>query len=136
VKGLVWTCFLFLGTYAYCDGAVCIRHVAVPGYPRLARMASLQGSVTVDFEVSPDGQVISASGSGAANRLLIRASEENIQQWTFRPPDQRGTSPTKRRIVYVYKLEGRKLYYDPPPTVVLDWPDRLQITTNPPEPQP
>jgi TonB family protein len=133
VKWLVLTSFLVLSTVAYCADAMCVRHLVAPGYPHLARMASLQGSVTVDFEIAPDGRVISASGSGAAHKLLISTSEENIRQWTSGPLQPPGTSSTKHTITYIYKLEGKELYYDPPPTVVLDLPDRVEITTHPPE---
>jgi hypothetical protein len=96
-------------------------------------MASLQGPVTVAFEISSDGRVISARGSGAAHKLLISTSEENIRQWTFARLPASGTSPAKHTITYVYKFEGKELYYDPPPSVVLDLPGRVEITTHPPE---
>lgn len=133
MKSLFLTSFLFLGTAAYGGERTCVRHLVAPGYPHLARMASLQGSVTVNFEILPDGRVISASGSGAAHKLLISASEENIRLWTFEPLQPPATSPAKRKITYVYKFKGKQLYHDPPPTVVLDFPDRVKITTHPPQ---
>ena len=112
MKRLLLTAFLFSSAAACGADATCPRHLVAPGYPHLARMASLQGSVTVEFEISPDGKVISASGSGAVHKLLITASEENIREWTFEPLKAPLTSPSKHTITYIYKLAGKDLYYD------------------------
>ena len=130
---------LFLVSTVASHGAdqICVRHLPVPGYPRLARMARLQGSVSVELEIGADGKVLSAKGSGA-HRLLARASEENIRQWSFGAvPGGAASVPARRhRVIYVYKLEGKEECYDSPPIVVLDLPDRIQVTGHPPEPQP
>jgi TonB family protein len=99
-------------------------------------MAQLEGTVTVVIEIGSDGRVISAKASGPS-KLLERASEENARHWTFSgPPTRLGSGSRQTKITYVYKLEGKPQYYDPPPTVVLDLPERVEITSQPPEPQP
>lgn len=101
--------FLLLLVSAACCGGeeVCVQHVVVPGFPHLARMASIQGPVTVEIEIGEDGKVVSAKASGV-HRLLERASEENIRQWTFRPSTLTGRPISKRlRITYIYKLAGQ-----------------------------
>lgn len=130
-------CLLFsMSAVCYGGDDVCVRHLVVPGFPRLARMARLQGPVTIEIEIGEDGKVVSAKASGV-HRLLERASEENIRQWTFRPATLTG-SPISRqlRITYTYKLVGKEQYDDPPPYVVFDLPHRVEITSRPPEPQP
>ena len=129
-------CVFILAT-ATCAGAqvLCVRHMVVPGYPRLARLARLQGSVSVIIQVDARGAVISASASGAS-KLLQRAAKQNLQGWTFYPRPVGGGSSTRLAITFIYRLEGREEYYDPPSRVVLDLPSSVQIATNPPEPQP
>jgi TonB family protein len=113
---------------------MCVRHVVAPGYPHLARNASLQGIVTVEITISADGRVLSAKGSGA-HQLLVSASVDNVRQWRFGSLNGVGASTTTRVIIYQYVLRGKELYMDPPPSVILDLPDRVEITTHPAEPQ-
>ena len=130
--------FLLFMVTVSCSGAekICVRHVIVPGYPRLARTARLQGLVRIDVGIGADGKVTSAKASGI-NKFLDRAAEENIRRWSFSPAAATGSSVPRHTIVtYVYRLDGKQEYYDPPPTVVLDLPYRVEITSNPPEPQP
>lgn len=129
---------LFILVTSTCGSAqrVCVRHMIVPGYPRLARTARLQGSVNIEIQIDAEGTVVSAVASGA-NKVLQRAAEQNLRQWTFYPRLLTGgSSSTRLKVTFVYRLEGEQEYYDPPPRVVLDIPSRVQITTNPPEPQP
>jgi TonB family protein len=111
----------------------CVKHILVPRYPRLARIAQFQGTVTVNIQIGIDGTVVSAASSGP-DELLRRASEENAKHWTFCPAQD--ATPRKHTITYVYKLEGPKEYYDSPPIVTIDLPDRVEIIGNPPEPMP
>jgi hypothetical protein len=114
---------------------LCVRDVVVPAYERLARTAQLQGSVTVEIQVGPDGKIVSAKGRGA-HPLLIRETERNIREWTFGPFPKDTKFPVRHTVVYVYKLEGAERYDDPPPKVMLHLPDRVEITTNPAQMQP
>jgi len=114
---------------------VYVHHIVVPGYPNLARMAFLQGSVRVEVIIGEDGRVLSAKGSGASN-LLVRASEENVRQWVFCVGSAKNHMALKRTAIYVYRLEGKEQNYELMPRVVLDLPWHIEITAHPPEPQP
>jgi hypothetical protein len=130
--------FLFFLLVLYCragDDPICVQHLVVPGYPRLARLAQYKGTVNVELEIGADGRVVSAKGTGA-NALLVRASEENALQWVFERTAMSANSTLKRTITYIYSLAGKKEYYDSPPLVVFDLPNRLEITAHPPDPQP
>jgi TonB family protein len=122
---------------AACLGAdqTCAKHVVVPGYPRLARVARLEGTVNVEIQVDSRGKVISAKASGG-HKLLQSASEENIREWTFDSSMLSGGQPRRLQIAYLYRLEGKEQYHDAPPKVILDLPDRVEIIAHPPEPQP
>ncbi len=65
----------------------------------------------------------------------MRATEDNVRQWTFGPFPKGRKFPVKHKIVYTYKLEGKPAYNDAVLTVVFDLPDQVQITTNPPQVQ-
>jgi TonB family protein len=113
-----------------------VQHLVVPEYPSLARMARLQGTVTIEVEIGRDGKVVEAKAHGA-HPLLQRESEKNLRQWTFHAePGAPDSVMTHATITYVYKLGGKEMYHQPVPTVVMNLPDRVEITTNPPEPQP
>jgi TonB family protein len=118
------------------QGAVdstCVKHILVPGYPHLARAATLQGTVTVEVDVDSDGNVASKRSSGA-NELLQRASEANVAQWKFCPASG-ATGARKHSIIYIYKLEGPKEYpVDSAPIVSIDLPNRVEIVARPPKP--
>jgi len=116
-------------------GQIRPKHIVVPGYPRVARVARLQGTVSVEIEIGPDGKVISAKASGG-HKLLQDAAEENIRQWTFEPSAPSENAPTTLRIAYVYRLEGKEEVYYSPPVVIFDLPERVEIVGHPPKAQP
>jgi TonB family protein len=123
--------YLFLLAATCCDqGRIWVRHIVVPNYPVLARMARLEGSVTVEAEFDANGNVTNSKGSGAPD-LLIKAAESNLRQWTFgsASPTQRGRC--KLTITYSYKLRGKEDYYDPSAAVTLDLPNRVEIVAHP-----
>lgn len=123
-------CFLLSVVTCCAQGQVCVRHIVVPAYPVLARMARVEGTVTVEAKIGPDGRVISAESSGG-QELLQRASEQNIRQWTFSPGAPGETGCSKVSFKYIYKLKGKEDYYDATSDVTIDLPDRVEITARP-----
>jgi TonB family protein len=119
-----------LSTVALAEDGLCVRHLDVPAYPTLGRQARLEGSVVLNVDIAPDGEVVSVSTSGAAHKLLQQSAADNVRTWTF------CSSLAKQSIVitYLYKLEGDNRYETPPAKVTLDLPQRVTITTNPPQP--
>jgi TonB family protein len=133
LKFILWL-LLTLNSQGAVD-ATCVKHVVPPGYPHLARAATLQGTVTVEIDIDPDGTVTSERSSGA-NELLRRASEDNIAQWMFCPASGAAGS-RKHSIVYIYKLQGPKEYpCDSAPIVSIDLPDSVEIVAHPLKPMP
>jgi TonB family protein len=55
-----------------------------PTYPPLARQIRLEGSITVEIFISPDGRVESARALGG-HPLLISAALEAARGWRFQP---------------------------------------------------
>ncbi len=125
---------LFVPAALQAQQAICVRHLVVPGYPGLARWTQLQGSISVAVEISSNGKVLAAKAAGG-HPPLMRATEDNVRQWTFGPFPKGRKFPVKHKIVYTYKLEGKPAYNDAVLTVVFDLPDQVQITTNPPQVQ-
>jgi TonB family protein len=111
------------------SGDICVRDLVVPGYPPLARMAKLEGSVTVEIEINADGKVTSAKAAGA-DPILQRAAETNIRLWTFGSRTESADSPQKHTVVYVYKLTKE---YMRCAQVILHLPDRVEISQEPPK---
>lgn len=119
MKSILWL-LLTLNPHGAVDVS-CVKHVVAPGYPHLARAAQLQGTVTVEIDIDPDGTVTSKRSSGS-NELLRRASEDNAAQWTFCPVSG-ATGPRKQSIIYIYKLEGPKEYPCDSAIVLIDLPN-------------
>jgi len=108
-----------------------VRHIVSPGYPRLARIAQLQGPISVDVRIAPDGKIVSAKASGA-HQLLLRETEDNVRKWIFEP----SATESHQIIHYRYILTGKQMYADPVPAVSFDLPNEVEIRSNPFEPQP
>jgi len=92
-------------------------------------MARLQGSISIDLEIGRDGKVLSAKALGGEG-LLQQESVKNVRSWSFAPPEAKDF-PIKQRIIYVYRLRGEPVSYNPIPAVALHLPNRIQITTEP-----
>jgi hypothetical protein len=100
-----------------------------PTYPHLARLANVQGDVHLQAEVSRDGRVQAVrvlSGAPA----LAGYSRENLLTWAFTP----GVEGTQLEIVFSFRLRPPREYYDPPPTVVLQSPTHVTVTSSIPLP--
>jgi TonB family protein len=71
-------------------------------YPPLAYMARIQGVVTVNVKLDPNGHVSEAAASSGPE-LLVPPSIENAKKWVFKP-----NLANAAVIVYNYRiLEGR-----------------------------
>jgi TonB family protein len=98
--------------------------VAMVEYPRVARVALVQGSVEVECTLDSSGNVTAAKMiSGPA--MLGKPACENALQWKFQPVSKevRGNSVTLR---YVFLLEG-KPQEATNSTFVFEMPNRIQI---------
>lgn len=103
---------------------ICIGHLESPLYDPLARQARLQGDVSIQIRVAPDGRVASVQ-TIAGPSLLAREAERNIRTWVFNPGDERTLA-----ITYEFRLEQPEIYYDPPSRVTFDLPDKVRIVSN------
>ena len=120
------TClFLILASTAFgqASESVCAKHIEVPEYGRIARLARLEGKVTVSFTVDAEGKVTQAKATGA-HGVLCSQSEKNILLWTFTKPTH---APLVQIVIYEYVLEGppSEPYYS---HASFDLPDRVTIS--------
>jgi len=127
--------YLFL---TLCGTALCwsadyprVKDVPIPKYPPLARMAQLEGAVTVEVEIGADGRVTSAKSTGG-HAILQRAAEENARLWTFGVITNGGEFPIRHTIIFDYKIVGNRVAYPDCPQVVLHLPNSVEITSQPP----
>jgi len=60
-----------------------IRHVE-PEYPRMAKIAHIQGDVVVLLRISKEGHVADANAV-SGHPLLVQATMDAIKQWEYRP---------------------------------------------------
>jgi hypothetical protein len=129
---LAAACLILLlasSTFGQGGETVCAKHIEVPEYGRMARLARLEGKVTLSITIDADGKVIQAKGTGA-HQLLRDQSEKNILLWTFTKPTH---APAVQTMVYEYVLEGPPLenYYS---HATFDLPDHVTISSRFPKP--
>ena len=56
-----------------------------PVYPKEAFDAKLTGIVNLETTISVDGKVTNVRPIGNANALLVKAAEDAVKQWTYKP---------------------------------------------------
>lgn len=133
MRAFIFSLTLYFAGVFGAQPTICVKHIVSPGYPPVARLTRLQGTVIVDLRIGPDGRVLSASSTGN-NEILCRASEDNIREWIFSPSVSR-REPSAMRFTYDYKLAGDEEKYGSAPTILFDLPDRVEIVAHPLQPQ-
>lgn len=113
-----------------CTRPLHVERIAQLEYPLSARFSNTEGTVIVTVIIGPDGKVISAHGSGAAD-ILVKAAEENARQWVFGPFPPVAEFPIYHTIRYVYRLEGKAKAVAYNPTIRTFLPDRIEISAAP-----
>ena len=73
---------------AYCQTLPQPVHLVAPGYPELARIAQIQGTVNVRVHLGQTGGVLSMEVTGG-HTLLKEEVERNIAKWRFQPGRER-----------------------------------------------
>jgi ASPIC/UnbV protein/TonB-like protein len=111
------------------DEGQCVIRMTPPRYPALARLAQIAGTVTVEVSVGADGHVVSTTASGA-NHMLLDAARQNAATWVFGV-----SSAAKKKITYIYRLEGEGMREDAPASVVLELPGRVEVRASRVQPQ-
>jgi protein TonB len=56
-----------------------------PVYPKEAFDAKLTGIVNLEITISVDGKVTNVRPIGNASALLVKAAEDAVKQWTYKP---------------------------------------------------
>jgi TonB family protein len=102
-----------------------LRSFLAPGYPRIARQARIQGEVRLSVSVGPDGRVVSVESS-AGPRILEAYAKANVLRWSYMPIGQ----PMKLNVVYTFRLEKPEMEREPAPTIELESPVHIIITSN------
>lgn len=80
-----------------------ITALQMPCYPRMARLARVQGTAKIKLVKAADGSVKSAEAV-EGSPLLTKAAVDNARTWKFTTPDYHDPlEPTT--VVFEYKLE-------------------------------
>ena len=124
--------------FAQNEPVIKAKHMELPTYPRLARFARLQGTVSVHLKVSQSGLVTSAEANASEqvlrdHPLLQSETLKVVRKWTFNCINCEMKTEYEHTLVFVYKLEGKETSSDAS-TITIDMPDSVTITANPQEP--
>jgi TonB family protein len=76
-----------------------------PDYPPLAKQIHLEGSVSVEVMIAPDGRVESARAVSSSHPMFVKAAVDSAYGWRFEPTTLNGT-PVRVTgiIVFNFKL--------------------------------
>lgn len=104
----------------------------LPRYPPIARLAKIQGEVKVDFTLSSNGEVVSATAV-SGHPMLKGAAEENVKTWRFELPKNLYRTDWKYSTIFNFKISNEEEPYENPKlTVSLDSFRFVEVVTNPP----
>ena len=105
-----------------------LKQVRITGihYPRLAIGARLEGTVTVEATIAPDGGVVDVKTTDKS--LLVNTAADSIRGWRFEP-SLSAENRSARFTVEFRLLDECKLQccYD---QWVFEFPDRMIVTAN------
>ena len=105
---------------------ICVVHWKSIDYNEVARQARMQGDVSLEVSVEPDGKVSEVRVSSSnAHKLLQDEAVKNITEWTFSTGDKRSFD-----IMYEFRLVMPEVYYGPPASVTIDFPKRVHIESH------
>jgi len=113
------------------------KHLELPSrYENVARLARLQGTVTVRLTVSGEGDVIAAEPSSTDGLLkehpiLQAKTAELTRRWKFTCPNCSKDGEYQYNVTFIYKLEGKETSYNDT-QIAVDLPDQVTIKANPP----
>lgn len=112
---------------------VCITHLqALDGYPSLARLAGLEGTVTAIIHIASDGSIVAIEASGA-NEILQDATKRSLKGWKFACLDCATHEPFVQTIRFHYHLlKNSKLLKGT--QLEMDLPTEVTFTASPLEP--
>lgn len=129
---LGWSSWLFVGASQASLDHLCVAHLEVPDYPRLARLAQRQAVVDVKIDINKDGHVTAARMS--TDSFFRREVDNNVRTWTFKHLPVNAKFPITHTVRFEFKLQGKRA--EEPTRVSFDLPDRVLIVAHPPLPQP
>ncbi len=99
-------------------GDAILREWVQPEYPAAARLAKLEGQVTVEFVVEPDGHVSRASVTRTTDERFNAAALAAVQRWVFAAALAEGKPVASgMRVPMVFKLaqmQQRETPLEPP----------------------
>jgi TonB family protein len=102
-----------------------LRSFLAPEYPPVARQARIQGDVRLSVTVGTDGRVVSVESSTGPHILAAHA-KANVVRWSYTLIGQ----PMKLNVVYTFRLEKPETERAPAPTIELESPTHIIITSN------
>ena len=102
---------------------IVVTYLESIAYPPVARDAQIQGTVGVDVDISPEGDVISAAAT-SGHPTLKQAAEQNSRRWKFAAGSKKRLS-----ITYEFSLEEPRTTYRPETKNYFDLPSRVRVVT-------
>jgi TonB family protein len=108
---------------------LCPTHIQSPGYPRIARVAHVEGKLVLSVTIDAGGDVtdVVVTNDGKSLELLKRDTIFNARTWRFTKPP---LAPYKQTIVYEYEIDRALPLDDPRTSVTFDLPGRVTIVTS------
>jgi len=106
-------------------------------YPEIARIARLQGRISLRLRISSAGAVLDAQANATdtllkEHPLLQRETARAVRRWTFECANCPPEAEYAHVVTFVYRLEGPEAQHSTS-HFTLDSPEHVTVTTNPPQ---
>ena len=118
------------------SGRVCVRHLDPPTqYPRIARLARLQGSIVAKLKITSAGRVADVAVDTkdpvlVAHPILQSEIRHLVKTWTFECQTCAPGADFTHSITFNYRLEGTESE-NAATRVSLDLPDKVTVVARP-----
>jgi TonB family protein len=104
------------------------KRVVGMDYPKLARMARIEGRVEIACTINSDGSVASIKPIGNPHPLLLKTVEENAFKWKFMRTSDLGRSQSTATLTYSFTME-RTGSAHPVRTFAFEYPSSVILTS-------
>ncbi len=76
-----------------------------PQYPENCRSRAAEGTVTVQFDVTPEGDVVNLRIIESANSCFNRTVIKTVSKWKYPPATRGGRAVTRHGVVEIIRFE-------------------------------
>lgn len=111
-----------------CPSGLYVTSFSVEQYPRLIRLGRLKGTVRMQVNINPDGDVSGLDVIETSHQAPGYMSQASVKKWKFGP---KAALPTTIPVLFTYEFQGEPTDHVATSRIEADLPCSVKIITNP-----